>query len=61
MNYNGDKREQLAPGTRLGPDNDGIVHEITEAIYDEATNRTRIRTRKLEIADHRLRFTGGDQ
>ena len=61
MSYRGDKRDQLTPGTRLGPDNDGIVHEVTEATYDPATDRTTIRTRKLEIADRRLRFEGGQR
>lgn len=61
MSYIGDKRAELTPGTRLGPDFDGIVHEVTDATYDETTNRTKISTRKLEIADSRLRFVGGDQ
>lgn len=61
MNYRGDKRDQLPPGTRLGPDADGIMHEVTDVAYDESTGVTRIRTRKLEIADHRLRFVGGGQ
>ena len=59
MSYRGDKREQLAPGTRLGPDAHGVMHEVTEATYDETTDRTSIRTRKLEIGGTRLRFGGG--
>lgn len=59
MNYRGDQREQLAPGTRLGPDLNGILHEVTECVYDEATDITKIRTRKLELDGQRLRFTGG--
>lgn len=59
MNYRGDKRDQLPAGTRLGPDVDGIMHEVIDAVYDETAGRTTVRTRKLEIADSRLRFTGG--
>lgn len=59
--YRGDKRTQLAPGTRLGPDAHGVMHEVVEATYDETTDRTRIRTRKLELDDSTLRFAGGGQ
>lgn len=61
MNYRGDQREQLTPGTRLGPDHTGLIHEVTEATYDAATDTTRIRTRTLELEDQRLRYTGGAQ
>ena len=59
MNFRGDKREQLKPGTRLGPDAHWIEHEVTEVTYDEATDTTKVRTRKLEMEDQRLRFVGG--
>lgn len=61
MKYRGDKTADMPAGTRLGPDHNGIIHEVTAAVYDQATGYTRITTRKLEIADRRLRFTGGDQ
>lgn len=59
MNFRGNKTEQFAPGTRLGPDADWIMHEVTSVAYDPATDTTKVRTRKLEIEDSRLRFVGG--
>ena len=59
MNFRGDKTSQFAPGTRLGPDANGIRHEVTSVSYDPATDTTRVRTRKLEIAGRTLRFEGG--
>lgn len=61
MNFNGDKRDEMTPGTRLGPDAHGVAHEVIEATYDAATNRTKVRTRKLETEGSRLRFVGGNQ
>lgn len=61
MNFRGNKTDQFAAGTRLGPDANGIRHEVTTVTYDPATNTTRVRTRKLEIADNRLRFVGGHE
>jgi hypothetical protein len=61
LNLHGDKRNQMPPGTRLGPDMDGLMHEVTTVTYDQATNRTTVRTRKLEIGDGTLRFVGGDR
>ena len=59
MNFRGDKRAALPVGTRLGPDAHWTEHEVTEVTYDEATDTTKVRTRKLELADSRLRFVGG--
>ncbi|MBU8834416.1 hypothetical protein [Mycolicibacterium goodii] len=59
MKFNGDKREQFSPGTRLGPDASGLMHEVTSVWYDAATNYTHVRTRKLEVGGRRLRFVGG--
>lgn len=59
MNFRGDKTAQFAPGTRLGPDANGLRHEVTSVSYDPATDTTSVRTRKLELADSRLRFEGG--
>lgn len=60
MYYEGDRRESLKPGTQLGPDHDGIVHEVTTVSYDLTTNRTKISTRKIQASDgSRLRFSGG--
>ncbi|GAS94384.1 uncharacterized protein RMCC_1350 [Mycolicibacterium canariasense] len=61
MSYRGDQTEQLAPGTRLGPDAHGVMHEITSARYDEATDTTKVTTRKLEVTGQRLRFQGGHE
>lgn len=58
MKYRGDRREQLAPGTRLGPDAHNVMHEVTDCTYDETTDRTTVRTRQLEVGDSRLRFVG---
>lgn len=59
MNFRGDKRAALPVGTRLGPDAHWTEHEVTEVTYDEATDTTKVRTRKLEMEDQRLRFVGG--
>lgn len=61
MNFRGNKTGQFAPGTRLGPDANGLRHEVTSVSYDPATDTTKVRTRKLEIADSRLRFVGGSE
>lgn len=61
MNFRGDKRAALPVGTRLGPDAHWTEHEVTEVTYDEATNTTKVRTRKLELEDQRLRFVGGNK
>jgi hypothetical protein len=57
--YPGNRLESLQPGTRLGPTHEGVLLEVTEATYDETTDRTTIRTRALEIGDRTLRFVGG--
>lgn len=60
MSYRGDKTAELTPGTRLGPDAHGVVHEVTSSSYDEASNTTKVATRKLELGGgQRLRFEGG--
>ena len=60
MTYRGDKTADLPPGTRLGPDAHDVMQEVTESWYDEATDTTKVRTRKLELgAGQRLRFEGG--
>lgn len=61
MAYIGDQTERLKPGTRLGPTFEGVMLEVTEAIYDRVTDRTSVRTRALELADGTtLRFVGGE-
>ena len=60
MSYLGDKTAELTPGTRLGPDAHGVMHEVIDSAYDKSTNRTKVRTRKLELGGgQRLRFEGG--
>lgn len=61
MNFRGNVVDHYPQGTRLGPDASGLVHEVIEATYDETTNRTKVRTRKLEVEGRRLRFTGGTE
>ena len=59
MNFRGNKTTQFPRGTRLGPDANGLRHEVTSVSYDPATDTTKVRTRKLELEDQRLRFVGG--
>ncbi len=41
--------------------NENGRHEGDGDGYDPATDTTKVRTRKLEIADSRLRFVGGSE
>jgi hypothetical protein len=70
LKYRGDKTETIAHGDILGPDADGIYHEVTNVLFDQGDGVTVVETRHhapnweltapgAEPPRKRIRYYGG--